>query len=44
MAELGIVDIREINSVIKSLYNYDFSILCLDFIQAATGKTYEDYS
>lgn len=25
MAELGIVDIREINKVIKSLFNYDFS-------------------
>src|SRR5512133_3959752 len=29
MAELGIVDIREINRVIKSLYNYDFSFHAL---------------
>lgn len=29
MAELGIVDIREINRVIKSLYNYDFSFYAL---------------
>ena len=29
MAELGIVDIREINYVIKSLYNYDFSSYAL---------------
>jgi chemotaxis protein methyltransferase CheR len=29
MTELGIVDIREINRIIKSLYNYDFSNFAL---------------